>query len=161
MREGEIRVHRAAVADLAEVVRFFRAMAAAEDPDDPEAAERGEAGLRRSLAAWDFLKNDSCFLLLAHVAGEPAGYLLAVRIPKADARVGFLFVDELYVLPAFRRRGVARALVERAQALAAELGLAGVRLLARPENTPARRLYRQCDFAEHEALFCQWPRTGR
>jgi ribosomal protein S18 acetylase RimI-like enzyme len=142
--------------DLADLVRFFRAMAAAEAPDDPAAADRGEAHLRRSLESWDFLRSGTCPLLLARVDGEPAGNLLAVRIPKTDARVGFLYVDELYVLPAYRRLGVARALLTRLQALAGELGLAGVRLLVHPDNEPARDLYRSCGFREDQPIFCQW-----
>ncbi len=155
MAEVEVRVMLAGPADLPDLVRFFRAAAAAEAPDDPAAAGRGEAGLRRSLEAHDFLRSDSCFLLLARLGGEPAGYLLAVRIPKADARAGFLFVDELYVLPAWRRLGLARALLARAQELAAELGLAGLRLLVRPENEPARALYRSCGLQEQPAVFCE------
>jgi ribosomal protein S18 acetylase RimI-like enzyme len=142
--------------DLPDLVRFFRAVAAAEAPDDPAAVERGEAGLRRSLEAWDFLRSDTCPLLLARLDGAPVGYLLAVRIPKADARGGFLFVDEVYVLPAYRCQGVARALLERVQALAGELGLAGVRLLVREENPGARKLYRNTGFVEHSTLFCEW-----
>jgi len=142
--------------DLPDLVRFFRAMAAAVAPDDTEAADRGEAGLRRSLHSWDLFRSDTCPLLLARVDGEPAGNLLAVRIPKTDARVGFLFIDEVYVLPAYRRLGVGRALVARAQALAGELGLAGVRLLVRPDNEPARALYRSCGFREHQPILCQW-----
>lgn len=170
--------------DVPDLVRFFRAVAAAEAADDPAAAEQGEAGLRRSLEAWDFLRSDTCFLLLARLdvapskltrmaradtaSGDqlassgwaadsaPAGYLLAVRIPKADPRVGFLFVDEVYVRPDYRRQGVARALLERVQALAGELGLAGVRLLVREGNETARALYRSSGFAEHETIFCQW-----
>jgi ribosomal protein S18 acetylase RimI-like enzyme len=142
--------------DLPALVRLFRTMAAAEAPDDPAAADRGEAGLRHSLQAWDFLRCDTCPLLLARVDEAPVGYILAVRIPKADARVGFLFVDEVYTLPAYRRMGVARALLERAQALAAELALAGVRLLVRGENVRARALYCRCGFSENETLLCQW-----
>ena len=48
----------------------------------------------------------------AEVEGQPAGLAAAARLPKADARGGFLFVDELMVLPAYRRQGVARALLE-------------------------------------------------
>ena len=142
------------------LVCFFRELATAERPGDPEAGERAEAGLRHSLEAWDWLRSESCFLLLALVAGRPAGYVLAVRIPKADERVGFLFVDELVVLPAFRRQGVARALLRRLQALVEEIGLAGIRLLVRPENGPARSLYRTLGFAEQGAVFCEWLRTG-
>jgi ribosomal protein S18 acetylase RimI-like enzyme len=84
------------------------------------------------------------------------GYAVAVRIPKLDARMGFLFVDELYVLPSYRRRGVARRMISHVQSLAREEGLAGVRLLVRPENGPARALYRGCAFQEQESFFCQW-----
>ncbi|MGB9724294.1 MAG: GNAT family N-acetyltransferase [Chloroflexia bacterium] len=153
-----VEVVRAGPEERPALVRFFRAMAAAEKPNDPEAAERAEAGLRRSLEAWDWTRSESCFLFLALVGGEAAGYALAVRIPKADERTGFLFIDELYVLPAFRRRGVARALLRRFQALAGELGLAGVRLLVRPENTPARKLYRTLGLVEHETIFGEWLR---
>jgi ribosomal protein S18 acetylase RimI-like enzyme len=153
---GGVEVVRAGPADLPTLVRFFRAVAAAERPDEPEAAGHAEAGLRRSLEAWDWMRSESCLFLLGLVGKEPAGYALAVRIPKADERAGFLFVDELYVLPAFRRRGVARSLLRRLQALSREMGLAGIRLLVRPENAGARALYRSLGFAERETLFGEW-----
>ena len=113
------------------------------------------AGLRASRQRFDLLESDSCWLLLAEVEGQPAGLAAAARLPKADARAGFLFVDELNVLPAYRRQGVARALLRHVIALADELGLAGVRLLVRPENEAARRLYRSLGFEEHATLFGQ------
>ncbi len=153
---AEIGVVRAGLEEWPDLVCFFRALAAAEWPDDAEAAERAEAGLRRSRDAWDWMQSEDCFLLLARADGHPAGYALAIRIPKADERAGFLFVDELVVLPAFRRRGVARALLRRLQSLAEEMGLAGIRLLIRPENMPARGLYRTLGFTESEAILGEW-----
>jgi ribosomal protein S18 acetylase RimI-like enzyme len=113
------------------------------------------AGLRLSRQRFDLLSSDSFWLLLAEVEAQPAGLAAAARLPKADARAGFLFVDELSVLPAYRRQGVARALLEHLIALADELGLAGVRLLARPENEAARRLYRSLGFEEQATIFGQ------
>ncbi len=153
---AEIEVVRAGPKEWPDLACFFRELAAAERPDDPEAAERAEAGLRRSLEAWNWMQSEGCFFLLARMEGRPAGYVLAVRIPKADERVGFLFVDELVVLPAFRRRGAARALLRRLQVLAGEMGLTGIRLLVRPENAPARSLYHRLGFVERETLFCEW-----
>lgn len=140
---------------LADLVALLRAIAAEESPDDPFAADRAEAGLVASRAASDFTRSDSFWILLAHVDGEPAGYATICRIPKADERVGFLFVDELHVLRELRRRGVARALLARIDGLARELGLHGVRLLARPGNEPARNLYRQAGFEENPTVLYQ------
>lgn len=149
-------VVRAGPQDAADLARLMRAIAAEERPGDPTAPEEGETGLHRALAASDPLSGDGVWVLLARVDGQPAGYALACRIPKLDHRLGFLFVDELYVLRSRRRQGVATALVRHVQALAQELGLAGVRLLVRPENAPARRLYRGLGFVEHSTCFCEW-----
>jgi len=110
----------------------------------------------RAVEAGGLLTGDGAWVLLARVDGEPAGYALTCRVPKLDQRLGFLFVDELYVLREHRRRGVATALMREVQTLAQELGLAGVRLLVRTENAPARRLYQRLGFVEHSNLFCEW-----
>ena len=113
------------------------------------------AGLHSARARFDLLESDSFWLLLALADDQPAGLAAVARLPKADARAGFLFLDELTVLPAYRRRGVARALLRRVIALSEALGLAGVRLLARPENEAARRLYRALGFEESATVFGQ------
>ncbi len=120
-------------------------------------AEGGEAAvveLRAARVGYELLESDSFWLLLAAVEGAGAGLAAVARVPKTDARVGFLFVDELRVLPAYRRQGVATALLKHVVALAEERGLAGVRLLVRPENEAARALYRRLGFDESATLFC-------
>jgi ribosomal protein S18 acetylase RimI-like enzyme len=112
-------------------------------------------GLRAARERYDLLRSDSFWLLMARVDGQPAGLAAVARLPKADARVGFLFVDELWVLPAYQRQGVATALLRHVIALASDLGLAGVRLLVRPENEAARRLYRALGFDESATVFCE------
>jgi ribosomal protein S18 acetylase RimI-like enzyme len=52
---------------------------------------------------------------------------------------------------------MATALLGRVVALAGALGLAGVRLLVRPENKAAQRLYASLGFDEHATLMCQRP----
>jgi GNAT superfamily N-acetyltransferase len=114
------------------------------------AALGGEAG-----AAAEAAGLEGAWVLAAEADGQPAGVAVAVRAPKLDGRRGFVFVDELMVLPEQRRRGVAQALLERVEELARELGLAGVRLLARRENEAARRLYARRGYAESECVFCE------
>ena len=150
-----IVISRAEGDNRADLVTLLRAMASDESPDDSLAANRAEAGLAASRAAFDWTRSESFWILLAYVEGNPAGYAAVCRIPKADERAGFLFVDELHVLRAYRRRGVAQALLVRVDELARELGLHGVRLLVRPDNEPARSLYRHAGFEENGTIFCQ------
>lgn len=146
------RVHSDNLTDL---TALLGAIARQESPDDPRVADRAGAGLAVSRAIFDWARSDSFWILLAHLDGEPAGYAAVCRIPKIDERAGFLFVDELHVLRTFRGRGVARALLMRIDELTRHLGLQGVRLLVRPNNEQARRVYRQAGFEENETIFCQ------
>jgi ribosomal protein S18 acetylase RimI-like enzyme len=155
-----VLVRQMSSTDLPAAIRLVRSIEAESGPDDPSAGKEGEAGLKESLAHYDIIGSDGAWVLLAELEGEFVGYALAVRIPKLDHRLGFLFVDEIYVLRAYRRRGVAGELLEAIRALAKQQGYAGVRLLVRPSNAAARALYRRMDYSEHEALLCEL-RTNR
>jgi ribosomal protein S18 acetylase RimI-like enzyme len=132
-----IEVHRI-TADNAERFAGLLAALAGEPPPPPE--------------AWALA---TAWVLAAELDGQPAGAAVAAVIPKLDARRGFLFVDELSVLPAFRRQGVARALLAQVEQLARSLGFAGVRLLVRPENAPARQLYARLGYQMSSSVFCE------
>ena len=151
----QITITRVGEAEWPLYVAVQRAHDAAELADDSAAPDRAEAGVNASRARYDFTQSDSCWALLARVNDAPAGYALVVGIPKSDARVGFLFVDELYVLTPYRRMGVASALLQHIERMARELGLAGMRLLVRKENASARQLYRRAEFSENETIFCE------
>jgi ribosomal protein S18 acetylase RimI-like enzyme len=140
---------------IGELDALLQAIERAERPQDPQAPARAAAGLRQALAHYDFLRSDSFWLLLSRVGDDPAGYAAVCRTPKTDARAAFLFVDELHVLRSFHRRGVGRALLQRVHQLAQELELAGVRLLVRPQNEAARRLYKTLGFIENDTIFCE------
>ena len=56
------------------------------------------------------------------------------------------YVDALAVAPAWRRHGVARRLLDRAEERATAAGLDGVALDTGLENGPARALYEACGF---------------
>jgi ribosomal protein S18 acetylase RimI-like enzyme len=144
---------------LDEAAGLFRVIAAESNPQDRSAADVAEAGFRQSLAYYDLIGSDAVWLLLARVNAQLAGYLVAVRIPKLDGRHGFLFVDELHVLEAHRRRGVAKCLLEAVDDLARQAGYAGVRLLVRPSNAAARALYQRLCYTEHPAILCELQRT--
>jgi ribosomal protein S18 acetylase RimI-like enzyme len=101
-------------------------------PDDDTFA----AGVRR------LLDDDQTEFLLAAADGEPCGvvqlrYRYGVWYDAPDCEL-----EDLYVDPAGRGRGVARALVERAR----ERGCRRIQLDANAANEPAQRLYRSLGF---------------
>lgn len=137
------------------VKTLFRQIEAEAQPDNPAAPDLAESGFDRARASYDFLGSDACWLLLALRDGEAVGYATLVRIPKADARVAVLFLDELYVLERFRRHGVATALIHQGEAIAREIGAWRLRLLVDPNNEAGRQLYASLGFAMNELILCQ------
>ena len=74
--------------------------------------------------------------------GQIVGYAVlglgfGIEYGGADA-----FVDDLYLVPEARGRGLGSVVLTLLEAQARELGLAALFLVVDPENTPALRLYR-------------------
>jgi len=82
-----------------------------------------------------FTKEDR-LVLVAEADGRAIGYFAALRLGRA------LGIEEVAVLPAFRRRGVGRALLAAALA-----GKEGAVLSVGENNRAARALYRSLGFA--------------
>jgi len=152
---GEIRVVRVAREDLPKLEAFVRKDAAQAQPGGPDAPQVFVEGLRKSLRSFDFLSSNSHWFLAAEVDGQYVGYLTAMRIHKADARVAVLFVDEMMVLAEYRRRGVASALWRSAQSLAQEIGAWRIRLCVDADNHAAREFYRIVGLQENPLVLCQ------
>ena len=71
------------------------------------------------------------------------------------------YVDALAVAPQWRRRGIARALLEDAAGDAAACGLSGLALDTGLHNEGARALYRACGFREREVRRAPTARAER
>lgn len=116
-------------------------------PDDLDAIDGIEASAfdrdrfpRRNLAR--MLTGGRTKFLLARTEGQPAGYA-AVSL-KRGSLVARLY--SLAVHPDARGKGVATALLEGAQHLAAMAGCNFLRLEVRASNTAARSLYERENF---------------
>ena len=62
-------------------------------------------------------------------------------------------LNDLYVVPEARQRGVARALMQRARRLAEETGASGLGLETAKDNFPAQKLYEQLGWKREEEFF--------
>jgi ribosomal protein S18 acetylase RimI-like enzyme len=96
------------------------------------------AGVRRLLA-----EPALGFYLVAEIDGEVVACLM-VTTEWSDWRNGrFWWIQSVYVQPAWRRRGVFRALYEHVRAAAArEPDVCGLRLYVEHENAAAQATYR-------------------
>ena len=122
---SDVVVKRLGPGDEAEAQRFDEAFDAAVEPD---------------LAA-RYLADQRHHLLGAYAEGEPAGVATATEILRPD-KPPELFLNELVVMPAFRRRGVASSLLAEIKRLAADCGCVTIWVLTEEDNEGGMATYR-------------------
>src|SRR5438128_3920838 len=88
-------------------------------PANPQGVARGIELAMGSEAAW---------LLLAFFEDEPVGVFLANEIVSVEQAGMVLWVEELYVVPSARRRGVAREILNFVAREARKKGIVSVEL---------------------------------
>jgi ribosomal protein S18 acetylase RimI-like enzyme len=135
------RIRPAAIGDAGEVARLLHDFNAEYDdptPPLPVLAER----LRELLAA------EAVTVLLA---GEPPlGLALFRSRPSLWSSATDVYLEELYVVPAERRRGIGRALLEAAIEAARAAGADHFELTTGETDTEARSLYESRGFTNRE-----------
>jgi len=95
-----------------------------------------------SLHAAFFGPQPAAGALLARVEGEPAGYAIYFSTFSSFTGRAGLWLDDLYVLPQFRKRGLGRQLIEAVARLAAERGCGRFEWVALDWNERALEFYR-------------------
>jgi aminoglycoside 3-N-acetyltransferase len=133
-REVAIEVETAGPANHHEVLALFDAM---EEETPGTVATRG----RLSARVDEFLGDSNRAIFLARVGGEPVGVLVALR---ASAEQGLL--EQAYVDPAFRRRGVLREMEFDASGYLREAGCSRVHVHIDIENETARAAWRSLGY---------------
>jgi len=100
------------------------------------------------------LSRRDSVMLLAQAGDEPIGALAGYVLPKYEQARSELYIYDLAVVEAWRRRGVATALIEATRRIAREVGAWTVFVQADtiPEDEPARALYRKLASEEITAL---------
>ncbi|OJV79690.1 MAG: hypothetical protein BGO37_12140 [Cellulomonas sp. 73-92] len=103
----------------------------------------GEAGPEHLATVWGWLMSPAAQTrgLVALADGLPAGLANYRVFERPITGTTGVWIDDLFVDRAYRRRGLARALVEGVRLVAREEGHDVVRWTTRRSNTDARRLY--------------------
>jgi len=105
-----------------------------------EPSVRFSRSLMRSLAS-----DPDCRVWLGIVDQVRVGFAIVGR--RSDDSPGAAYIWTIEVLPAFRRRGVARQLLERAEESAREFGCAAIELHVSERNADALALYESAGYA--------------
>jgi ribosomal protein S18 acetylase RimI-like enzyme len=87
--------------------------------------------------------------LVAEVGGQLAGFACLRLVPYMSDDEPYAELTDLFVAAPFRRRGVARALIERAEQLAHDGGAAEVIILTGHDNAAAQALYRSLGYGDY------------
>lgn len=96
------------------------------------------------------LCNPNLYLYAARVDNRYVGWISLLYLPKVGKWKGHghVYVDELWVAPPFRRMGLAKALLAKADELKDALQATGIRLYVNVLNDGAHALYASCGFQE-------------
>ena len=141
MSRGHIEVRRADVIDAPDVARLLHDFNT-EFSDPTPGVEVLTDRSRRLLA------NGEMTVLLA---GERPDGLALVRFrPSIWTESLDAYLEELYVVPDRRNRGIGRALVEAAMKTVRDLGAGRMEVATSEDDTAARALYERCGFSNRE-----------
>lgn len=103
-----------------------------------------EAHYRRAFA--ELMRSDEYLVgFILESGGEAAGYALLVRSYSQEAGGSVIWIDELYLRPAFRSRGLGSELLREVRS---RYPAARYRLEIEPDNDRARALYHRHGYEE-------------
>jgi GNAT superfamily N-acetyltransferase len=144
----DLKIRRVADSDRQNAARLLMAQLVEQHlPADP-------AGVKRGIEL--AMKSDAVWLLLAFLGEEAVGVFLANEIVSVEQAGIVLWVEELYVVPAARRRGVARGILNFVAEEARRKGIVSVELEVVPTQEAALALYRAMGFVDVEPKRMKW-----
>jgi ribosomal protein S18 acetylase RimI-like enzyme len=125
------------------------------DEEKVAAAEGLFDGPVKPDASHHFLNDPGHHLLIAYVDGAPAGFVSGVEMTHPDKGTE-MFLYELEVGEAHRRKGVGTALVEALKNLARERGNYGMWVLCDEDNEAANKTYRKAGGSDSAPILFDW-----
>ncbi|HXP60851.1 MAG TPA: GNAT family N-acetyltransferase [Dongiaceae bacterium] len=132
----ETVIRRATAADTPLILKFIRALAEFERA--AEAVQATEEDLLRD----GFGANPYFWCLIAEYDGQPAGFALCFFNYSTWVGRPGVYVEDLFVPPEFRGRGIGKALLQQVAAIALEKGCGRLNWAVLDWNTPAIEFYR-------------------
>lgn len=149
-----ISFRSASLADLDSILLLMRKM----QIDDPWSEPFHETAVRQNLL--ELLANPSYGVIhLALDVSEPVAYLVICFDFSLEYRGKGAWIDELYVLPTHRGKGIGTQLLDLAESSSLQHGAHYLHLEVTHGN-PAIDLYRRRDFQDHHRYLMTKPLTA-
>lgn len=148
MKSFPFEIERLSSRQIAEMREALRVFADSfEEEENFFSAPPGDAYLRRLL-------SDGRFVLLAAKSdGKVVGALSAYELMKYEQERSEFYIYDLAVAKPFRRRGIARSLIEALKLIARDAGAWVIFVQADREDEPAVALYRSMGVEEQPLHF--------
>jgi GNAT superfamily N-acetyltransferase len=135
MDDGTVSLRFARTEDVGLILDFIKALAAYEKLSHEVVAD--ENRLRRTL----FGDHPSAEVIIAELGGEPAGFALFFHNYSTFLARPGLYLEDLFVRPELRGRGVGRRLLSHLAEIAVERGCGRLEWWVLDWNEPAIRFY--------------------
>ncbi|MFN3596315.1 MAG: GNAT family N-acetyltransferase [Rubricoccaceae bacterium] len=155
-RPASVRIRRARPSDGEAACGLWAALHREHEAQDARYRLSEDAALRWMTDFRTWARDDGYRVFLAEAAREgtpavPVGLLTAHLAEPAPvyAPLLFVYVNDLYVVPGFRRAGVARALLGEAEAWARATGAAEIRAGVLARNAAARAFWARAAAADY------------
>ena len=105
----------------------------------------------------DELNDRNLYVYAAREESRFVGWISLTYLPKVSrVKKGYVYVDELWVAEKYRNRGIAKALMAKADEMKTKLDATGIRLYVNENNPIAHNLYTACGFSgEDKAYFME------
>jgi GNAT superfamily N-acetyltransferase len=121
-----------------------------------ESLDFRESRARRALEQLLADPNHGIFRFI-ELDGEPAGYFVLTLGFSLEFEGRFALLDEFYVVPAHRGRGIGAEVLRHIQRGAESLGVVALRLEVDRANPRVRAFYQRAGFVPHDRdLMTQW-----
>jgi len=138
----KIKLEKAGVKEIPALAGFLRELFKLEADFSPD--------LGRQVAAIEAILDNPqhAIIYVIKVDGEVAG-MVALHLSISTAEGGWAGrIEDLYLRPEFRRRGIGRQAINEIVAIAADKGLKRITLVADKDNLPAHEFYTRYGFEE-------------
>ena len=135
MEEIQVEIRPAVKQDVPTILRFISELAAYEHLEEEVVATEA------LLQEWIFVKKKA-EVLLAEIAGKPVGFALFFHNFSTFLGRSGIYLEDLYVLPEARGRGVGTMLLQRLAAIALERGCGRLEWSCLDWNRPSIAIYR-------------------